>query len=86
MKHDHDHNHRGDGAPAAVVEVDIKNVYGGSDYAGLEVCFCGLARRDGLVQRIAARLGAQGDCARVSKPVHRDRGTAGIQFCYDRAE
>ena len=42
MKHDHDSHHRGDDAPAAVVEVDIKNAYGGSDYAGLEACFCDL--------------------------------------------
>lgn len=42
MKHDHDSRHRGDDAPAAVVEVDIKNAYGGSDYASLEACFCGL--------------------------------------------
>jgi P-type Cu2+ transporter len=41
MKHDHSHL-PGDNAPSAVAEVDIKNAYGGSDYASLEVCLCGL--------------------------------------------
>jgi hypothetical protein len=40
MKHDHKSHHRNENAPAAV-EVDIKNAYGGSDYASLEACFCG---------------------------------------------
>jgi P-type Cu2+ transporter len=39
MKHDHDSQHKGSNAPAAVVEVDIKNAYSGSDYASLETCF-----------------------------------------------
>jgi hypothetical protein len=34
MKHDHGSHYRDD--VPAVVEVDIKNVYGGSDYASLE--------------------------------------------------
>jgi Cu2+-exporting ATPase len=40
MKHDHD-SHHGDSVPA-VAEVGIKNTYGGSDYATLEECLCGL--------------------------------------------
>lgn len=42
MKHDHDFHRPGDNAPSAVAEVDIKDAYGGSDYASLEVCLCGL--------------------------------------------
>lgn len=41
IKHDHTSHHAGNNAPA-VVEVDIKNAYSGSDYASLEVCFCEL--------------------------------------------
>ena len=41
MKHDQTLHHAGKNDPA-VVEVDVKNAYGGSDYASLEACFCGL--------------------------------------------
>src|SRR5215470_14237365 len=40
MKLNHDSHHL-DTAPE-VVEVSVKNAYGGSDYASLEACFCGL--------------------------------------------
>ena len=43
MSHDHEHSqvaHTGDGAP--VIEVDIRNAYDASEYAGLEECFRGL--------------------------------------------
>ena len=40
MKQDNG-SHSRDNAPA-MVEVNIKNAYGGSDYASLEACFCGL--------------------------------------------
>ena len=39
MKHDHDSHRQRSDASAAVVEVDIKNAYSGSDYACLEGCF-----------------------------------------------
>jgi Cu2+-exporting ATPase len=40
MKHNYDSHHL-DTAPK-VVEVSVKNAHGGSDYASLEACFCGL--------------------------------------------
>jgi len=39
MRHEHDHRHAAGKAPAAIVEVDIKNAYSGSDYASLEAGF-----------------------------------------------
>ncbi|MGH7844547.1 MAG: heavy metal translocating P-type ATPase [Candidatus Binatia bacterium] len=39
MKQDYDSHDTGSNAPAAVLEVDIKNAYSGGDYACLETCF-----------------------------------------------
>jgi hypothetical protein len=42
VKHDYDFRHTDDNTPAAVVEMDIRNAYSGSDYASLEACLQGL--------------------------------------------
>ena len=42
MKHDDSHEHSNTQASLAVIEVDLKNAYDGSEYADLERCFLGL--------------------------------------------
>jgi P-type Cu2+ transporter len=42
MEHDDSHKHSNTQASSAVIEVDLKNAYDGSEYADLERCFLGL--------------------------------------------
>ncbi len=42
MEHDDSHQHSNAQASSAVMEVDLKNAYDGSEYADLERCFLGL--------------------------------------------
>ena len=64
MEHDHD-SHTGSNAPAAVVEVDIKNAFSGSDYACLEACFRELR---GLSRSESNTLPARAPCSLSPRP------------------